>query len=104
MFCQTGSPDLPEMLDVLLILFPSSLTQTIFAADDPINVGRFEQVSDDHLGARGSQRRRPFVLAADHRPNRKPAFDQQARHRSPDGSELPGCPGDEDGTVTGRPA
>jgi hypothetical protein len=53
------------------------------AADDPIDVGRFEQVSDHHLGAGGREGRRPVVLAADHGANRKLALEEQAGHRSP---------------------
>ena len=42
------------------------------AADDPIDVGRIEQVSDDHLGSSDAQGVRPVVLAPDHGANRKP--------------------------------
>ncbi len=62
------------------------------AANDPIDVGRVEQVSDDDLGASGPQGRRPVVLAADHGANRKPAMEEQAGHGSPDCPELTGCP------------
>ena len=41
-----------------------------------ISGGRFEQFSDDHLSAGGSQRRRPVVLAADHGANRKAAIEE----------------------------
>jgi hypothetical protein len=53
------------------------------AADHPIDVGRFEEVSDHHLGARVPQGRRPVVLAADHGANRKPAIEEQLGHGSP---------------------
>jgi hypothetical protein len=36
------------------------------AADDPVDVGRFEEVSHHHLGAGGAQGCRPIVVAADH--------------------------------------
>jgi hypothetical protein len=61
------------------------------AATDPIDVGRFEQVSDHHLGPGGPQGRRP-----DHGANRKLAIEEQAGHGSPDRSELTGCPRFED--------
>jgi hypothetical protein len=64
--------------------------------DDPIDVGRFEEVSNHHLGAGGPQGRRPVVLAADHGTNREPALQEQAGHGSPDCPELTGCPGHED--------
>jgi hypothetical protein len=63
------------------------------AADDPIDVGRFEQVSHHHLGASGPQGRRPAVLAANHGANRKPAIEEQACHGSPDRPKLTRCPG-----------
>src|SRR5262245_53303859 len=72
------------------------------AADDPIDVSRFEKVSDQHLGASNPQRRRPVVLAADHRANPKPALKEQAGDGSPDRPELTGCPGYEDGSVIGH--
>jgi hypothetical protein len=56
-------------------------------------VGRFEEVSDHHLGASGPQGRRPVVLAADHGANRKPAIEEQACHGSPDRPKLTRCPG-----------
>src|SRR5882724_1121757 len=72
------------------------------AADDPIDVGRFEEVSDHHLGAGGPQGRRPVVLAADHGANRKPAIEERTGHGSPDRPELTGGPGDEDRSVIGH--
>src|SRR5262249_1213392 len=72
------------------------------AFDDPIDVGRFEQISGYHPGASGPQSRRSFVLAADHGADRKPAIEQQAGHGSPDAPELTGCPGDEDGSAIGH--
>ena len=69
------------------------------AVDDSIDIGRFEEVSDHHLGAGGSQGRRPVVLAADHGANRKPAIEEQAGHGSPDRPELTGCPGYKDRSV-----
>jgi len=57
-----------------------------------MDVGRFEKVSDHHLGASGPQGRRPVVLAADHGANRKPAIEEQPGHGSPDRAELTGCP------------
>jgi hypothetical protein len=52
------------------------------AADDPIDVGLFEQVSDYHLGAASTRGSRPVVLAGDHGANRKPAIEEQPGHRS----------------------
>jgi hypothetical protein len=72
------------------------------AADDAIDVGRFEQVADHDLGASGPQGRRPVILAADHGANRKPALEEQAGHGSPDRPELTGCPGYEDRSVIGH--
>src|SRR5207247_6113318 len=72
------------------------------AADDPIDVGRFEEVADHHLGASGPQGRRPVVLAADHGAHRKPAIEEQAGHGSPDRPELTGCSGYEDQFVIGH--
>jgi hypothetical protein len=69
------------------------------AADDPIDVGRFEQVSDHHLGASGPQGRCSIVLAADHGANRKPAIEEQPGHGAPDRAELTGCSGYEDRSV-----
>ena len=54
------------------------------AADDAEDVGRFEQVPDDHFGAGGPQGGRPVVLAADHGADRQPAIEQQASHVPPD--------------------
>jgi hypothetical protein len=67
-----------------------------------MDVGRFEEVSDDHLGASGPQGRRPVVFAADHGANRKPALEEQASHGSPDRPELTGCPGYKDRSVIGH--
>jgi hypothetical protein len=69
------------------------------AVDDPIDIGRFEQVSDHHLGASCPQIRRPFVLAADQCANRKPALKQEAGHGSPDRPDLAGRPGDKNRSV-----
>jgi hypothetical protein len=66
------------------------------AADDPIDVGRFEEVADHHLGAGGPQGRRSVVLTADHGANRKPALEEQAGYGSPNRAELTSCPGYED--------
>src|SRR5262249_56546505 len=72
------------------------------AADDSINVARFEEVSNHHLGAGGPQGRRPVVLAADHGANRKPALQEQAGHGTSDRPELTGCPGYEDRSLIGH--
>src|SRR5262249_51431992 len=72
------------------------------ALDDPIYVGRFEQISGHHLGASGSQGCCSFVLAVDHGADGKPAIEEQAGHGSPDAPELTGCPGDEDGSGIGH--
>jgi hypothetical protein len=72
------------------------------ATDDPIDVGRFEEVSDHHLGASGPQAHRPIVLAAHHGANREPAIEEQPGHGSPDRAELTGCPGYEDRSVIGH--
>jgi hypothetical protein len=64
-----------------------------------MDVGRFEEVPDDHFGAGGPQGRRAIILAANHGANRKPAIEEQAGDRSPDGAELTGCPGDENRSV-----
>src|SRR4029453_8848066 len=72
------------------------------AADDPIDVGRFEQVSDHNFGASGTQGRGPVVLAADHGANRKPALEEQAGHGSPDPPKLTRCPGYEDRSAIGH--
>jgi hypothetical protein len=64
-----------------------------------MDVGRFEQVPDDHFGAGGPQGRRAIILAANHGANWKPAIEEQAGDRSPDGAELTGCPGDENRSV-----
>jgi hypothetical protein len=61
-----------------------------------MDVRRFEQVPDDHLGAGRAQGRRPVVLAADHGADREPAIEEQAGHASPDRAELARRPGDED--------
>ena len=66
------------------------------AADDPRDVGRFEEIADHHLGASSSQGRRPVVLAADHSTHRQPALEEQAGHGASDRPELTGGPGDED--------
>src|SRR5206468_10828357 len=63
------------------------------SSDDPIDVGRFEQVSDHHLSASGPQGRRPVVFASDHSANRKSVIKEYASHISPDRPELTGCPG-----------
>jgi hypothetical protein len=70
--------------------------------NDPINIGRFEEISDHDLGASGPQCLRAVILAADHRPNRQPAFEKQLRHGSPHRPELAGCSGYEDRSVIGR--
>ena len=67
-----------------------------------MDVGRFEEVSDDHLGASGPQGRRPVVLAVDHRANRKPAIEEQAGHGSPDRPELTGCASYDDWCAVGH--
>src|SRR5262249_13925361 len=72
------------------------------AADDPIDVGRFAEAADHHLGAGGPHRRRSVVLAADHGANRKPALKEQAGDGSPDRPELTGCPGYKDRSVIGH--
>jgi hypothetical protein len=72
------------------------------AADDPIDVGRFEEISHHYLGASGPQGRRPVVLAADHGANRKPTIEKQAGHGSPDPSEVTGGSGYEDRSVLGH--
>src|SRR5207245_9622309 len=72
------------------------------AADDPIDVGRFEQVSDHHFSPGGPQGRRPVVLAADHGANRKPALEEQAGHSSPDSPELAGRTGNENRSPIGQ--
>src|SRR6202043_1145820 len=72
------------------------------AVDDPIDIGRFEQVSDHHLGAGGPQRCRPIILATHHGANRKPAIEEQAGHGSPDCPEFTGCPGYEERSVCGH--
>ena len=64
-----------------------------------MDVGRFEKVSDHHIGASSPQARRPLVLAAHHGANRKPAIEEQLGHGSPDRAQLTGCPGDEDRSV-----
>ena len=72
------------------------------AADGPVDVGRFEQVPDHHLGPGGPQGRRPVVLAADQGADREPAVEEQAGHGPPHRPELAGGPGDEDRFVTGH--
>jgi hypothetical protein len=72
------------------------------AADDPQDVGRFQEVADHHLGASSPQGRRPVVVAADHGAHRQPALEEQAGHGAPDRPELPGGPSDEDGSVLGH--
>jgi hypothetical protein len=47
------------------------------AADKPLDVGRFESVSDHQLGTGGPQGSCPLVLAADHGANRKSAIEEQ---------------------------
>jgi hypothetical protein len=69
------------------------------AAGDPKNIGRFEQVSNDHLGASGPQGRSPVVVAANHGANREPAVEQQAGHVSSNCAALTGCPGYEERSV-----
>jgi hypothetical protein len=69
------------------------------AINDAIDIGRFEQVSDDHLGASGSQGRSALVLATDHGANRQPTLEEQTGHGSPDRPELTGCPGYEDRSI-----
>jgi len=66
------------------------------AANDAIDVGGFEEVSDHYLGSGGSQGRRPLVLAAHHGANRKPTLEEQPGHCSPNPAELTGCSGYED--------
>src|SRR5216684_1729723 len=63
------------------------------AADDAINITRFEEVADHHFGAGGSQERRPFVLAPHHGANRKPSIEEQAGDSASDRPQLAGCPG-----------
>ena len=63
------------------------------AADDAINITWFEEVADRHFGARGSQRRRPFVLAPHHGANRKSSVEEQAGESTSDRPRLAGCPG-----------
>jgi hypothetical protein len=58
------------------------------AADDLLDVGRFESVSDHHLGTGGPQGRCPLVLAAGHGANEKTAIEEQLGHGSPDRPEL----------------
>jgi hypothetical protein len=65
------------------------------ATDHAIDVGWFQQVSDDDLGACGPQGRRPVVLTPDHCANGKPTLEKQPGDGSPDGPDLTGCPGDE---------
>jgi hypothetical protein len=69
------------------------------AADDPADVGRFEEVTDHHLGTGGPQGSRPVVLAVDQGADREPALEEQASHGSPNRPELTGRPGDEDRPV-----
>src|SRR5262249_52473378 len=63
------------------------------AADGPVDVRRFEQVSDHHLGAGVPQGHRAIVLAVDHRANGKPPVEEQTGHASPDRPDLTSCPG-----------
>src|SRR5215471_12694241 len=101
---QGGHPDLPgdRRHDHGCLQIPSgnrhAEVDSQAAFNDPIDVGRFEQVSGHHLGASGSQGCRSFVLAVNHGADRKPAIEEQAGHDSPDAPELTGCPGDEDGS------
>lgn len=67
-----------------------------------MDVGRFEKVSDHHLGASGPQGRRPIVITADHGANRKPAVEEQPGDGSPDRSELTGSASDEDRSAVGH--
>jgi hypothetical protein len=45
------------------------------AADDAINIARFEEVADHHLGSGGSEGRRTFVVAPHHGANRKTSIE-----------------------------
>jgi hypothetical protein len=65
------------------------------ATDHAMDVGWFQQVFDDDLGACGPQGRRPVVLTPDHCANGKPTLEKQPGDGSPDGPDLTGCPGDE---------
>src|SRR5262252_668077 len=87
---QGGHPDLPgdRRHDHGCLQIPSgnrhAEVDSQAAFNDPLDVGRFEQVSGHHLGASGSQGCRSFVLAVNHGADRKPAIEEQ--------------PGDEDGS------
>src|SRR6185437_8133010 len=72
------------------------------AADDPINVGRFQEVADHHLGASGPQGRRPLVLASDHGADREASLQEQADHGPSHRPKLPGCSGNLDRSVIGH--
>src|ERR1700687_3711840 len=63
------------------------------AADDAIDITRCEEVADHHLGAGGSQRRSPFVLAPHHGANPKPSIEEQAGDSASDRPHLAACPG-----------
>ena len=69
-----------------------------------MNITRFEEVADHHLGARGSEGRRPFVLASHHRANRKPSIEEQAGDSASDRPQLAGCPGYQYRSVIYHPA
>jgi hypothetical protein len=61
-----------------------------------MDVGRFEEVSDHHLGAGGPQGGRAIVLAPDHGANPKPALEEPLGHGAPDSAELTSRAGHED--------
>jgi hypothetical protein len=67
-----------------------------------MDVGRFEEVPDHHLGPGGPQRRRPVVVATDQGADQEPAVEEQAGDGPPDLPELTGGPHAEDRFVTGH--
>lgn len=66
------------------------------AVDDPIDVGRFQEVSEHHLGAGRSQGRCPVVLTTVHGANRKAAVKEEFGDGSADRPQATGCSCHED--------
>jgi hypothetical protein len=64
-------------------------------------VGNVEQITDEDVGARCSQRLGAVIVGSDERSDRPPALEQKVDESGSDGTHLTSCPGDENRSSVG---